>query len=143
MAQMNKRVKIDNRRAELERELIDDQNVHEDEINTGKVKIDEKNRFQRNAQRDVRLFRIKQGIRKRHPDRVLHQFNGVKNTTSTASTLWEQALIHDTKRTELPQDFRPKGDIDMMTNQMGIVTTALDNYKSSRGKLERMHLVGV
>lgn len=138
---MNKTVKVDSRREQLEAELIGDQ--LQDEQSTGQFQVHENNGFDRAAARRNKMFEIRQGIHRRHPSRVLHQFEGVVNTTSSASTLWEQALLHDTKRASLPQDFRPKNDVNGMANQMGVVTTALENYRNSRGKLERMHLVGV
>lgn len=64
-------------------------------------------------------------------------------TTSSASSLWEKALLYETKRVDMPKDFRPQGDSDGMVNQMGVVSTALDNYKASKNKFQRMHLVGV
>jgi len=90
-----------------------------------------------------RALEIQQGFRRRHPSNVLNRYDGVMKTTSNASSLWEESLIHETKRVELPKDFRPKGDTEGMTNQMGIVNVALDNYKASKNKLQRMYLVGV
>lgn len=90
-----------------------------------------------------RALEIKQGWRRRHPQRVLSQFAGITDTTSTASSKWEEAMIHGTKRVELPKEFRPEGDSDGMSNQLGVVTAALDNYKASKQKLKRMYLVGV
>ena len=90
-----------------------------------------------------RAFEIRQGWRRRHPTRVLNQFAGVTNTTSSASSRWEEALIHGTKRVELPEEFRPHDDMEGMSNQLGLVTAAQDNYKASKNKLQRLHLVGV
>ena len=64
-------------------------------------------------------------------------------TTSTAASTWEQALLHETKRVDLPKEFRPTGDGDGMVNQVGVVTTALENFKASKGKFSRFHLIGV
>lgn len=113
------------------------------ELETGRRHINEGTKFQRDANRDNRRLGIVQGLRRRHPHRVLNQFDGVMKSTSSAAMTWEQAMIHETKRVELPKDFRPKDDMEGMSNQVGIVTTALDNYKASRAKFERMHLVNV
>ena len=134
---------MDSRRAELEADLIGDEAMHNSELETGRRHVNEGTKFQRDANRKNRHFQIQQGLRRRHPGRVLNQFAGVYKSTSHAKNQWEQALLYETKRVDLPKDFRPKGDTDGMVNQIGLVTTALENYKSSRGKFERMHLVGV
>jgi len=89
------------------------------------------------------MLQIQQGWRRRHPNRVLHQFDGVSQQQSKAKTLFEQALLHETKRSSLPKEYRPNDDADGMANQMGLVTTALDNYKGSKEKLSRMYLSSV
>ena len=113
------------------------------ELETGRRHINEGTKFQQEANKDNRTLRIQQGLRRRHPDRVLNQYDGIMKTTSSASSMWEKALLHETKRVEMPKDFRPRDDTEGMTNQMGVVTTALDNYKASKNKLQRMHLIGV
>jgi hypothetical protein len=143
MAQMNKKPTGDSRRAELEADLIGDELDMRREMETGRRHINEGTKFQQNANRANRQLEISQGFRRRHPHRVLNQFDGIMKTTSSAAMTWEQAMIHETKRVDLPKDFRPKDDMEGMSNQVGIVSTALDNYKSSRGKFERMHLVNV
>jgi len=72
----------------------------------------------------------------------LHQFAGVNDTTSEAGDLYTKSLLQDTKRSEIPKDFRVRGDADFMSNQMGLVATAFNNYKASKRKLERMYTVG-
>lgn len=123
------------RMAQLEADLMDDDMRSEDN-DIGKDRVTRPNK-------KGRAFESRQGWRRRHPTRVLNQFAGVTNTTSSASTRWEEALVHGTKRVELPEDFRPKDDMDGMTNQIGLVTAALENYKASKNKLQRLHLVGV
>ena len=113
------------------------------ERETGRRHINEDTKFQQQANKNNRTLKIQQGLRQRHPDRVLNQYDGIMNTTSSASSLWEQALLYETKKVEFPKEFRPRDDTDGMTNQMGVVTTALDNYKASKNKLGRMHLIGV
>jgi hypothetical protein len=140
---MNKRPGLDSRRAELEADLIGETLVGQQEKETGRAHVNVNDKLLNEGRRQNAQFHIKQGLRRRHPDRVLHQFKGVSNTTSKASHLFEQALLHENDRTELPQEFRPTNDSMGLTNQMGLVTTAMDNYKKSKQKLERMFLVGV
>jgi len=141
---MNKKTGgADDKRALLEADLIGDEMVRRQEMETGRRHVNEDNKFQRTANRSNRSLAIQQGVRRRHPHRVLNQFDGVMKTTSSAALTWEQAMTHETKRVDMPKEFRPRDDSDGMVNQMGVVTTALDNYKASRGKFQRMHLVGV
>jgi hypothetical protein len=121
--------------AQLEADLMADDMQSEDN-DIGKDRVDHRNR-------KGRAFEVRQGWRRRHPTRVLNQFAGVTNTTSSASSRWEEALVYDTKKVELPEEFRPHDDTAGMTNQIGLVTAALENYKASKNKLQRLHLVGV
>jgi len=102
---------------------------------------DRSTRFSRSMNAQNRQLQIKQGKRRRHPDRVLHQFQVIKQETDSANSVWEQALLHEQERTEIPMDYKTK-DGGMVSNQMGLVTTALDNYTRSKGKLERVTPVG-
>lgn len=137
MAQQNKQPAnaVDSRMAELEADLIGDE-LDVDDAEHGQDRVTHPNTY-------GRTLEIKQGWRRRHPERVLNQFAGVNDTTSTASSKWEESMVHGTKRVELPREFQPEGDADGMSNQLGVVTAALDNYKASQNKLKRMYLVGV
>ena len=129
---------------ELEKELIGEHTTNtNDERGTGRIKINEGTPFQRAASRMTQQLEIKQGFRRRHPTRVLSQHQGIGETTEKASTQWEEAIMHDIKRVDLPDEYQSTEGTTGMTNQMGLVTTALENYKSSKNKLDRLHLVGV
>ena len=99
--------------------------------------------FKREAETHARKFMYKVGKRMRHPDNVLHQFAGVDQGTSKASTLWEEALQHETKRADMPDALHNKGDGDGMASQVGIVPISRQNHKWSKNKLGATHLVGV
>ncbi len=131
------------RRSQLEADLVGEEMGRRQEIETGRRHVNEGTQFQQQANRANRTLAISQGVRRRHPHRVLNQFHGINATTSSAASTWEQALVYETKRVELPKEFIPKGDDDGMVNQLGIVTTALENYKASKGKFSRLHLIGV
>jgi hypothetical protein len=143
MAQQNKKPGVDSRRADLEADLVDEETGLKMELETGHRHVNEKSKFQKRANKQNRMLQIKQGLRRRHPNRVLNQYQGIMKTTSSASSLWEKALLHETKRVDITKDFRPKDDADGMVNQMGVVSTALDNYKASKNKFNRLHLVNV
>ena len=144
---MNKKVKSatagSERSKTLETDLIGEEMGQKQAKETGRRHVDEGTSFQRNANKANKMLGIQQGFRQRHPHSVLGQYDGVMKTTSTAASSWEKALLHETTRTEMPKEFRVSGDSDGMVNQVGVVTTALDNYKASKGKFSRFHLIGV
>ena len=138
MAQMNKRPTGVPRRQELEKELIGDIESQKALVETGKDRVVDGNKFHREANRNYRGFAIRQGVRRRHPDRVLAQFASIVEETSNAQSAWEKALMHEQQRTEVPEEYKAK-DEEMLANQVGIVTTALDNFKNSKSKFERSY----
>jgi hypothetical protein len=147
MVKMNKKVEIkasgSDRSKTLETDLIGEETGQKQAMETGRRHVDEGTSFQRNANKANKMLGIQQGFRQRHPHSVLGQYDGVMKTTSTAASSWEKALLHETTRTEMPKEFRVSGDSDGMVNQVGVVTTALENYKASKGKFSRMHMIGV
>lgn len=128
------------RRSELEGALTAQIIDQKESVDTGKFQ-NTHTKFSGAARSNNRIFQIKQGKRRRHPDRVLHQFQVIKQETEHAESAWEQALLHEQERTEVPMEYKTK-DGGMVSNQMGLVTTALDNYTRSKGKLERVTPVG-
>lgn len=137
---MNKRPSGVSRKSELEGELTGQIMQQKQEIETGKYE-NMRTGLSRRATSTNRRFQISQGKRRRHPDRVLNQFQTIKDETSNANSAWEKALLHDQQRIEIPQEYRAR-DNGMVANQMGLVTTALDNYTKSKHKLERVAPVG-
>ena len=137
---MNKKPEGVPRNKALEQELIGDIEQQKALMETGR---DEKknNPFKKTANKAYRGFAIKQGVRRRHPDTVLAQFKAIVETTSNASSAWEKALMHEQQRVEVPEEYKAK-DEDMIANQAGLVTTALDNFMASKSKMERYHLAG-
>lgn len=144
MVQQNKKPEVDAKRKALEASLLDDDTPDNmDDVDTGRSKVLENSRFQRKATTTNKSFRIRQGLRRRHPGRVLNRFKGINSTSSESVSLWEKSMIDETKRVDLPREYRVTGDSDGMVNQMGIVSVALDNYKASKQKFNRLHLVGI
>lgn len=146
MAKQNKQPAsaVSPQRAALEESLSKKiQNPNSIGIETGRRHIEEDSRFQKNATRTTNSLRIKQGTRYRHPNQVLNNFKGVTSTSSQSASLWEKSLIDSDKRVGIPKEFQVSGDSDGMVNQMGIVSVALDNYKASKQKFSRLHLVNV
>jgi Fe-S cluster assembly scaffold protein SufB len=140
MAQMNKRPAGVSRRKELEDELVGDIIDKKQEVETGKYE-NTHTKYSRQATKSNRIFQIRQGRRRRHPDRVLAQFGQIVKETENASSAWEKALMHEQQRVEVPQEYKAK-DSGMVANQVGLVTTAMDNYIKSKGKFERVAPVG-
>jgi len=140
MPQMNKRPQGVNRRTELEDDLVGEIIDNKQLKETGKFE-NETTQQGKNAREANRIFQIKQGRRRRHPQRVLAQFEQIVKETENASSAWEKALMHEQQRVEVPQEYKAK-DSGMVANQVGLVTTALDNYMKSKGKFERVAPVG-
>lgn len=141
MAQMNKRPADVPRRQELEKELIGEIESQKALVETGTDKVADGNKFHRDANRNYKGFAIKQGVRRRHPDRVLAQFAAIVDQTSNAQSAWEKALMHEQQRVEVPEEYKAK-DAEMISNQVGLVTTALDNFAKSKSKFERVYSMG-
>jgi len=139
MAQMNK--KTVSRRTELENELVGNITAQAGAMETGKDRVMD-DPYSLSKFRSNRIFNISQGKRRRHPDLVLHQHAALNRDTHSAETVWEKALLHDDKRAELPQEYKPK-ESGMVANQMGLVTTALQNFANSKAKLTREQPTGV
>lgn len=56
---------------------------------------------------------------------------------------WEKAFFDEEKRTEVPEAFRKPNKDQMVTNQLGLVQTALKNYQRSQARLSATNMVGV
>jgi hypothetical protein len=145
MPAMNKQVAeaVSSRASELENELIGTEVDLHRQREGGKVSVDEGTPFQANALKSNRLFQIRQGKRRRHPNAVLNQFKAMSETTSDASEQWEKSLLWETERASLPKEFKPRKDVTGMSTQLGISAVAAKNYKNSKPKLDQMFLVGV
>jgi hypothetical protein len=140
MAQMNKKP-MGSKKKMLEQELIGDIENQKQLVETGHSKKTD-HPFHRKGIANYERFAIKQGVRRRHPDRVLAQFAAIVDQTSNAESAWEKAILHEQQRREVPSDYKV-GEREMIANQTGLVTTALDNYMRSKGKFERTVLAGV
>jgi len=139
MAEMNK--KPATRRSALEEELIGQITEQAAAVETGRGE-NVSDPFSARIESANYMFNIRQGTRMRHPDRVLSQHQGISEGTEAAETVWEQALIHDDTRTEIPEEYKPKG-MDMAASQMGLVQTALDNFAKSKSRFNKTTVVGV
>jgi hypothetical protein len=141
MAQMNKRPERTSRRGELEKELIGEITDEQTKAETGRFEnTDDKYTLKKDRQQ--RTLSISQGVRRRHPDKVLHQYHTINRDTESAESQWEKALLHEDQRADVPEEYKIKQH-DMIANQMGLVTVALDNYARSKGKFSRTQIVGV
>ena len=121
----------------------------EEEIETGKANHTApmpgpRKEWDLTVNRGQKEFYVTQGRRMRHPDMVLHNFETVTAGTDDAETTWEKAMMHEQERQSIPKEYQYEGeDKGMVASQLGVVTTALDNYKRSKDKLQRSHLVGL
>lgn len=127
------------RAKELEAELIANEAQKTQAIDSGRVTTP--TTFSTHAAEQNRIFQIKQGVRRRHPSRLLQNSTTIVDGTDNADTAIERAFLHEQERQDVPEGYRPERE-DMLANQFGLVTTALDNYTKSKFKLVRMHPVG-
>ena len=97
--------------------------------------------WQRQALGKQRQLVIRQGWRRRHPDRVLNQFTAVAQGSTNPNEQWEKAMLDDTERTELPEYYK-KVKHEGYANQVGLVATAFKNYQASKNKLSSGILIG-
>jgi len=139
MADMNK--KPATRRSALEEELIGQITNQAAAVETGKGE-NVSDPYSARIESQNYIFNIRQGVRMRHPDRVLSQYQGIREGTESAETIWEQALIHEDTRNEIPEEYKVKG-ADMAANQMGLVQTALNNFARSKSRFNKSTVVGV
>ena len=117
--------------------------ISQDEIDTGTRKVREPGKRATAAVRRATGLGIKQGIRRRHPKYVLGQYKTIREQTTKIQSAWEKALVDEDERVHLDKDYQWTPETSLMSNQMGVVTTALDNYAKSKFKLEKTHIVGV
>jgi len=97
--------------------------------------------WQRQALGQHKQLVIRQGWRRRHPHRVLNQFTAVAQGSDNPSEKWEEAMLQDTERAELPEYYK-KARTDGYANQIGLVATAFKNYQQSKNKLSSGVLIG-
>lgn len=136
---MNKKPQA-SRRSELEKELIGDIVDTQQQADTGRLHKD--NQYGKANRHAWKSFAIKQGVRRRHPTRVLSQYAQIVKETSNAESAWEKALLHEQERLDVPEEYKVT-DGGMVANQTGLVTTALDNFKRSKNKFSRTLISGV
>lgn len=137
---MNKRPKSHHH--ELEKELMGDIIQKKNQLNTGHHRVNENTKQQHQALARNKMFQIKQGIRRRHPKELLHNYNHINDGMDRARTSWEKAFQYEDDRQGWDEIYTPKGVNDMMANQLGLATTALENFKKSKSKLHREIPVG-
>lgn len=86
---------------------------------------------------------IQQGHRKRHPERVLHQFKQQTADTEHAESLFEQALMQEDDRVNIDDKFKVQGEMSLLSTQIGVTDVAQKNYDKTKNKLANAFLVGV
>lgn len=140
MADMNKRP--GGRRSEVEDDLVGQTTDQQALMETGKDK-NVADPYSLQHEKRYRKLNISHGHRYRHPDRVLHQYATINKDTEHAESVFEQALIGEDERTNLPSTYKPKGHT-MVANQLGVSQIAEKNFASKKKKLPFMtNVVGI
>ena len=133
-----------NRVSQLEQDLIGQESQRQTEVESGGRRVREHSDWQKSAIARAKFLSIKQGVRRRHPEHVLHQYREETGQNNVkAFDQWTQGMQQDNDRVPLDRVYTGDKDDRFWANQMGLVTTALENYTNSEFKLERMHPVGV
>lgn len=87
-------------------------------------------------------FAQKQGFRRRHPSRMLNEYAGVVKTNTNPKMKWEQFIEAENERVQLPETTKKARNV-YVSNQMGLVELALQNFVNSKQKLNAIVAVGV
>lgn len=98
--------------------------------------------WQKQALGNQEQFAVRQGFRRRHPNRVLNQFGAAVKTNVAPKMKWEQFMEADNERASLPETTK-KARNDYAVNQLGLAELAVKNYVASKEKLNSIVLVGV
>jgi hypothetical protein len=78
------------------------------------------------------MFSIKQGIRRRHPDQVLHDYRGLTEQLDPGVSQYEKALAEENDRLTIPLAYEPVNETEALANQAGLVSVAYKNYEKSK-----------
>jgi len=136
---MNKRPVVNSRRSTLEAELTAEITEQQsDMMDTGKDRVGDP--YSKNLNRKYNKFNIQQGHRRRHPQRVLNQHAGISTSTEHAESVWEQALLHDHERTNIPEEYKPEGH-DQMATQLGLYEISNKNFNAAKNKMQSISTV--
>lgn len=141
MARMNKHP-TSSVKSELEKELMSDIIEQQHNVDAGRDIQSDTRQGHADLQKSS-MFAIRQGIRRRHPDSVLHQFALMAEQTDPGRSSWEQAMVEENERIDMDQVYRDHNETEQTVTQLGLVQTALANYKKSTEKLSSLHASGV
>lgn len=137
MADMNKRPNT--RRNELEDELTAEITQQQNQVEVGKYR-NPSDPYSRKNDLENRAFNMRQGHRRRHPLRVLHQHQGVVSSSEDAKSVWEQAIQQDDQRTKLPEVYKIDA-MKMISTQVGLEEVAEDAWKKRKPRMNRLSTV--
>jgi hypothetical protein len=143
MAQMNKKTSGNKSLKEgLEKELMGDILSAKQNVDGGRD-VEGGNRSSKARLRSNRMFAISQGYRRRHPASVLQQYSVVVGSTDSGQSSWEEAMVHENERVEMDPVYTDLNESQQVVTQVGLVQTALRNFRKSKQKLSSLHANGV
>jgi hypothetical protein len=126
--------------AELEKKTIRTQNTYA--VDAGRDPAKGMTPWQQSALGLTDRFSVRNGFRRRHPYSTLGDYATLAKTNPSPKTHWEQSLDAEQERTKLPKEVAKQTN-KYIPSQMGLVTTALENYAASKSKLNSIVAVGV
>lgn len=98
--------------------------------------------WQRQALGNAEMMAIKQGLRRRHPAKLLSNYASVTFNGPNPRTKWEDAMRRSQDMTQVPEYYKRAGDV-RLANQLGLVETANKNFMKSRARIQVSTPVGV
>jgi hypothetical protein len=98
--------------------------------------------WQKQALGHVQQLAIQQGFRRRHPSKLLSDYNDQLFNGKNPRYKWEDAIRREDERIELPEVYKRAGD-DRIANQLGLIETAHKNFMKSRARMQMCTPVGV
>lgn len=140
---MNRRAATGGARDKLERDLIGSVTSKLDMFESGKDQKTPLNQKQFATLAAVGQRAVQQGWRRRHPTVVLNQYAGVMSTTDDTYNQYEKHMAEEHQTLSLPDTYTSFRSKDMMATQVGLVNTALENYKHVKSKLSSVNLASV
>jgi hypothetical protein len=140
MVKMNKRVQQKPRDENYERlkEELYASSTPSQDLDTGTRHVNEQSPWSSSVHEINKHFNAKQGARRRNPQSVLHEFPHV----GTSNDTWTQAMNHEHERAQLEDEFQTSEVGEGMVNQLGVISLAKENFKTSKNKLNRLLVVG-
>ena len=127
----------------LEQDLMADITDQQDLFESGQDRKTSHNAFENHNNKKEKMFSIRQGIRRKHPNETLLSFAGLLNTTENPKTEQAKIMAEMNERSQLSDVYTAFTAKNDLVTQIGLAHTAMENYKKSKPVLQHMWMNGV